>query len=301
MKTAKAKTPAGRRFRLGVERERKLSGWIFISPWILGFLFFFSLPLIRTFMLSFDNLVIEDMNQITRASHPVMHTFENYVYAFVQDVNVIPMLIEALQTTVVATVLVVIFSLLIAILLNQPFRGRAFFRAVMFLPAVLGSGLVAEQVKFFTENKILESLPTSLFNYFSPEIGAVIISVMSSIIAVLMRCAVPIVIYIAGLQGIPDSLYEAARVDGATPWESFWKITLPLILPTMLINIVYTIISTFMSADNALINYIYSLTFENITRRFSYAAALSMMYSLLVLIFVGAAYLLFSRKTKDVR
>ena len=282
------------RRHMGIETETRVFGWVFISPWIIGFLCFFAFPFIMTMLLSFD-----DVTEVNAVLSPQIHTIENYTHAFLYDVEFVPLLGDILQQTVISTILILVFSLIIAILLNQPMKGRAFFRAAFSFPAIIGNGLIASSVMGYSESDILNMVPTELLSYIGPEFSIIINNLMGRLVEVLMRSSVQVIIFLSGLQGISTSLYEAAHVDGATAWESFWKITLPMIMPTMFINAIYTIIDSFVSADNAMVNYLYSKSFRAF--EFSYAAALSMMYIVIVLVIVGVVYALFNRRSAEVR
>lgn len=277
------------RMRNSTEFEHKIAGWIFISPWIIGFFAFSMIPLVKTIILSFQNAT--DVDQLKNSSFV---GFSNYVKAFVFDVDFLPMFGNIVVQTVVSTVMIFVFSLSIAIILNSKIKARGFFRAVYFLPAILGTGLVAQQVMGAVDNSIMNGVPTVLLSYLGTQFSMVIMNFVSAITSIFMRSSVQIVIFLAGLQAISDSLYESAKVDGATFWEMFWKITLPMITPITLVNVIYTIIDSFTEGSNAIMTYIYEMAFRKM--QFSYAAALGCMYFVFVLLCVFIVNKMVSRK-----
>ena len=187
--------------------------------------------------------------------------------------------------------MIVIFSLLIAMILNRKIVGRGAFRSIFFLPVLLGGGLVFEQiVSRNVDGQSMELamsvlLPEKLQSYLGPEITGYINSFFSRITLVLWKSGVQIVIALSGLQSISPSLYEAARVDGATEWEMFWKITLMMMSPIILLNAVYTIVIS-LTEDNSVVSYITKQAFNTSPVQFEFSAAMGCIYLLFTLITV---------------
>lgn len=284
----KPKSPVGRnqkrRFRLTMEAKHQLEGLIFISPFIGGMLLFFLYPLYMSLKLSFG--------KITRVVgfEVVWKGIENYTRAFLIDINFIPMFLQVVRTTLIEAPFIIILSLMIAIMINRDIRLKGFFRTAFFIPFLLGTGEVMRQllsqgvdtqVLSLSESNII---PYSVLNYFGADVVYMIDSVFGMLVQMLWRSGVQILLFLSGLQGISVSLYESAKVDGATEWEMFWKITLPMISPIMLLNIVYTLVDSFTNIRNPILSYIQEHAFKR--TQFEYSAAMGWLYFLFIILLV---------------
>ena len=172
---------------------------------------------------------------------------KNYEYIFFYDINFIPTFLQVVYDTLLNTPLCMVFSLVIAILINRKMVGRGFFRTAFFIPVLLGSGYIMKQLLGMgVDGTTITTgimVPKLISDLLGVSITTVVQGFLDRITVVLWKSGVQIVLFLAGLQGISGPLYEAARVDGATEWEMFWKITLPMITPIILMNIVYTIVA----------------------------------------------------------
>lgn len=262
-----------RRKFLTMERRRVVEAYMFISPWIIGTAVFFVNAIVSSIKLSFSD--------ITQLKGFVMEYIGlgNYEHIFMFDINFMPTFIEVVIDTVVNTPLTLVFSLIIAMLINRDAPGRGFFRTTFFLPVLLGSGYVMEQLLQIDATGAVGvgiALPSMFEGILGNTFAPLIQSVLDRITLVLWRSGVQIILFLAGLQGISSSLYEAAKCDGATQWEVFWKITLPMISPIILLNFVYTMVTYFTAADNALVKYIIKEVFTN--KQFARGAAMGWVY-----------------------
>lgn len=285
--------------KLSYEKRKSLSGYVFLSPWLIGAIFFLVFPFVFSLILSFSEIKDNDFAQLSFIG------FANFKRAFVSDVDFLPMFYETIIDTVVNTPMIVIFSLLMAIFLNCNIKGRGFFRSVFFLPVLLGAGYVMQQllganVQDDTMQLARQVLiPEALQQYLGPEFTGYINTFFSSITMVMWGSGVQIIILLAGLQGISSSLYEAARVDGATEWEMFWKITLPMTAPIMLLAIVYTIVTSFTKSSD-IVDYITKLSFGTDIPQFAYSAALGWIYFIFVLLVILLVFLFMKPAIKRV-
>lgn len=289
--------PRVRRMRLSLSTQQALTGYGFILPWFIGFLIFLAYPLFQSLWLSFnnmENLVNFQLKYIGAA---------NYIEAFLIDAQFVPMLITVIRNQIIDIPLILIFSLFTAIVVNQKLPGQGFFRAIFFLPVVIGSGLVVQQLfgQFNADPNQSGPLvrgidvPTMVL-VLGPEAAQAIFDLMNRLSLVLWRTGVQILLFIAGLQGISSTLYEAARVDGATEWEKFWKITLPMISPIILLNAIYTIVDSFTDVFNPILNYIRGLAFAG-QFRMGYAAALGWVYFVVVFLLMLLVFWIGQRHT----
>lgn len=292
-----------KKWRLTISRRRVISGYLFILPWLIGAVVFFINPFLQSLRLSFSRITKFKTFQMEWVG------LENYRRAFVWDVDFIPMFIQVVRDTVINTIMIVIFSLFIAILINKNIKFRGFWRGVFFLPVLLGAGYIMEEIlgidaasgtvsgAAVAEMARGISVPREFIRYFHPTIVQGITIFLNRITYVLWRSGVQIVIYLAGLQGISSSLYEAARCDSATEWQMFWKITFPMISPVMLLNTIYTIIDSFTDISNPIVTYVYDLGFKQ--TQFEYSAAVSWLYFIFVLFVCGVVYFTMRRKVYD--
>ena len=200
-----------------------------------------------------------------------------------------------------------------AVLLNQNFRGRTFVRAVFFIPVVLVTGVVANTAYETGLNDILssqnlgdaanqatqmtagvESLLLSL--NFGEGLLSFVSAAVTGISRVVQSSGVQIFLFLAALQEIPESLYEAARVEGCTKWETFWKITLPMLAPQILVVAIYTLVDMFSQSDSALFKYLDSLAFSQ--QQYSYASSMYWLYTAAVGIAIAVVGLIIARATR---
>ena len=288
--------------RSSIARRRARNGWLSISPFVVGFFLFFFQPLVLSFYYSFTNITPSEMGYDF-----VWTGLSNFEFLFNQDVEFLPAVSSNLQTLVTEVPVITLFSLFFAVVLNQKFRGRTFMRAVAFLPVIITSGIVItilnEDVfnttmrlgsmgsgSMFTSSGLAALLETSNLPTF---LTTFITNAVTGIFDMLWKTGVQILIFLAALQSISSSLYEAARVEGATAWESFWKVTFPMISPMILVSVIYTIVDSFTSYDNPVMKLINREGVYNM--RYSYACAMSWIFLIAVFLVIGAAYLLITK------
>ncbi|HPA93674.1 MAG TPA: sugar ABC transporter permease [Petrotogaceae bacterium] len=273
--------------KLTVKNSAK--GYFFISGWIIGFLVFTLIPIIRTFWFSF--------NRVRFTAQGIKESFIgflNYKNAFLMDVAFTDGLINYVGQMVVFIPVIITFSLIAAILLTKDIKGKGFFRTIFFLPVIITSGPVMKQ--------LIEQNATSLpgiSEYFSVQelanefglLGNLLGTVLSSFIMILWFCGVQILIFIAAIQKLDQSMYEAASIDGASGWQSFWKLTLPALMPVVGVNVLYTLVTLSGFSLNTIVQKI-STDMYDINRGIGYATALSVIYFGVILIIL-AVFMLF--------
>ncbi|MBR5110455.1 MAG: sugar ABC transporter permease [Clostridia bacterium] len=291
--TAKNAAPA--RKRLGIDRRRSLEAYIFLIPWIIGVCLFFAYPIFVSVRLAFSDIVEFKGLKTTWVG------LENFQYIFFFDINFVPTFLQVVYDTLLNTPLCMVFSLVIAILINRKMVGRGFFRTAFFIPVLLGTGYIMKQLLGMGVDGMTVTtgitVPKLIADLLGVNITEVVQGFLDRITVVLWKSGVQIVLFLAGLQGISGSLYEAAKVDGATEWEMFWKITLPMISPVIMMNIVYTVVAFFVDTTNPMVDYIYKMNFTN--QQFEYAAAMSWVYFIFALALCLACILLMRRHIYD--
>ena len=284
-----------RKKKMGIDRKRSLEAYLFLIPWLIGICVFFAFPIFTSIRLSFSKIT----------SFKGLLTewvgLKNYEYIFFYDINFIPTFLQVVYDTLLNTPLCMVFSLVIAILINRKMVGRGFFRTAFFIPVLLGSGYIMKQLLGMgVDGTTITTgimVPKLISDLLGVSITTVVQGFLDRITVVLWKSGVQIVLFLAGLQGISGSLYEAARVDGATEWEMFWKITLPMITPIILMNIVYTIVAFFTDGTNPMVDYIYKMNFTN--QMYENAAAMSWIYFLFALVLCLICILLMRRHMYD--
>ncbi len=290
------KAPRQKGLRIPYERRKALYGYGFLSIWILGSLYFFISPLLVSLWYSFNE------TQVTLGEMKTQFIgIQNYIDAFRKDTEYTEALLAVLKDTLWKTPLIIIFAIFIAVILNQKFKGRTFARAVFFLPVIIATGPVitiingdmdtsgysggADQFSTMFETDMAGALLNFLGVYnISDQVTEIISLMTSDIFNLVWSTGIQIIIFLAALQGIPVSAKEAASIEGATAWEFFWKITLPYITPMIVVNLVYTIVDSFVAPDNAVMTIVLA---QASAWNHGYSAAMAWAYFLIVIIALG--------------
>ncbi len=261
-------------------------GYVFVTPWVIGAALLLMWPLLRSLLLSFEN--VRDLINLQTE----WVGLANYTEAFREDVRFLPRLLGSVQDLAVNLPLILVFSLTMALLVTGVNRGQTFLRAVFFLPVVIGSsGVITELLEAGAGDMIvdgtMERLMAGLGESTGEEQGIVapVQVVVERLTLIIWHTGVQILLFIAGLNSIPPSLYEAAKVDGSTGWEAFWKITLPMLSPVILVAAIYTVIDSFTDPLNSVVNYIMEISIRE-QLRLGYGAALSWMYFVVVFLLI---------------
>ena len=281
-----------------ITQRKSLIGFTFVLPWLIGFLVLFLFPLLRTVLISFG--------EAGTSMFSVKFTgLQHYMNAFTEDVQFLPMFFSVVRDTLVNLVLITVLSFYIATLLNRNIRGRAVFRMICFLPVMLGTGFVMQlllnqNVDSSSINAVKELLlPKEVVIYLGPSVTNAVLFFLDRLTVILWHSGVQILIFLSGLQSIPPTLYEAAKVDSATEWENLWFITMPMMAPIFLLNIVYTIVDSFNDSANPMSKYIQNYAFQWNQRE--YSAAMGCIYLTFVLLVVGVVFLGFRRSVDAVK
>ena len=269
----KAKTRKKRVSSLDVQKSRM--GWLFIAPFLIGFLLIYLPMILESLQFSFSELKIQ-----TGGGYKLINVgFGNYSYALLEDPDFVTTLGTSLVDLLFNVPAIVIFSLFMAVLLNQKMRGRAIFRAIVFIPVIVSTGIIEsidlmndlsanmEQISN-SENsmdggnsgaEILTAMDVRrLFSGMQIGAGLVdyVVTLVNNVYNIINKSGVQMLIFLAGLQSISPAIYESCYIEGASSWETFWKITFPMISPMILVNAVYTVIDSFTSQSNVIMKYI---------------------------------------------
>lgn len=286
--------------KLSYERKKSYYGYGFISLWAVGFIVLFLIPFINAVRYSLSDLTF---GQGTLELKSI--GFKNYIDLFVANAEFLPTFTDTLVAVGVSTPLILVFSLFIAVILNQKFKGRTFFRMVFFLPVIISSGIAIELIN---NNYFLDLISSgarggALFG--SESINEAMLAAgipqntvtwieetVETIFGLVWNSGIQILIFIAGLQSIPSTLYEVASVEGSNGWTTFWKITVPMLAPMLVVNIFYTVVDNMISYSNEMFKLID--TYTN-ALKFDEAAAMAILNFLVLLIVVIAVYAIGNR------
>lgn len=271
--------------KIRLRTREAINGLLFISPWIVGFLIFTLIPLIRTFIFS-----LNDVKVTAEGVKTFFVGLKNYKDAFLTDVNFPQLVIDYFVQMVVYVPIIVSFAMIVALLLNINIKGRDIFRTIYFLPVVIASGPVFSKLmskgamtfEELTSFQMIRNIQSSLPTLLSKAVDMFI----SGFIMILWFSGVQILIYLAGLQKIDKSMYEAAKIDGASKWYILWKITMPVLAPLTFVNIIYTIVTVSTFATSPVIQKILVDMYRP-ERGLGYASALSWIYFVAMLIVIG--------------
>lgn len=285
------------KFKLTNRRREAIIGYLFIGVWIIGFLWLTLVPLITSLQYSFFKITFSGDQGIQLN----FVGFDNYVEIFNQLTY-----FQALQDFVYRTVLylplILILAMILAILLNQKIKLRGFFRSVFFLPVIVASGPIMTTLLGTTGDGGLlaitsnDTLTAALANTLPPFLAEFVGSMFTHLISILWFSGVQIILFLAGLQKVNREVYEAASIDGASPWETFWKITLPSLKSIILVAAIYTIVMLATFPTNLVLIRI------NEARRsdYGYASALSWVYFLIIGVILGIVAFLLTYEKKTI-
>ena len=287
--------------------KNAIAGYLFILPFIIGFLAFMIIPLFQSLKMSFSEVTI----------NPSMGGFTMDFIGlanFNEAVNIDPefkiLLLENLAGMLLDLPTTLIFSFFVALLLNQTFKGRGFVRAIFFMPVILSSGvivgleynneLLASMKDVIAETSNASSITAVLQDMLVSEgsqtstFFAYVFDLIDHVYDIAIQSGIQIIIFLSGLQTISISMFEAAKIEGCTAWECFWKITLPMVSSLILVNIVYTIIDYFCRSDNTVMEYISTTMIGKL--QYDLSSAMAWIYFVCCMAIIGIISLIISKK-----
>lgn len=258
-KAAKKKKPKS------MAHKNAVTGYLFTLPFIIGFVVFLIVPLCQSLRMAFCHVGFKA---------GIVYSFvglDNFNYAFKVDPDFVRNMLTEVRQMVFSVPAIIIFSFFIAIVLNQQFKGRGLVRAIFFLPVILSSGvlvgietnntLMAGMKDVIAQNSNLTSITDTIEKMLkNVNIGGgairYVFDIVNRIYDIAIASGIQIIIFLSGLQTISPSMFEAAKIEGATAWETFWKITFPMVSSLILVNVVYSIIDFFVKSDNVVMQQI---------------------------------------------
>lgn len=275
---------------LTIEGRKALSGRLFILPFTVGFILFFLKPALESLLFVFNDVSLK-VGGFTMK----FVGMKNLKYIFLTDPDFNKNLVSSMTSLLYKVPVIIIASLFFAVVLNAKFRGRTLVRAIFFLPVIIASGVVMEIINsdtfatsLISSSEGMKSTVTAssygltsllvdmgvsekVVSYFS--------YISSNLYDLMWRTGIQMIIFLAALQSISPVLYEASSIEGASAWENFWMITIPMISPMILINVVYTIIDTFTDSANVVMDQINSVFAD---QQYDRASAMSWVYFLVI-------------------
>ena len=312
----KLKAPK-KRGSASLDKRKARSGYFFVLPFLIGFIAIY-LPMI------WDSIVYSFSHVTIVAGEGSVTEFvgwENYNEALFVNPDFIKTLVTGIKELAFDIPAIILFSLFMAVLLNQKMAGRAAFRAILFVPVIISTGLmesiasqnimddmgeegIADGTEVSTASEIVSAI--DIENLFAgmkvgTELVEYVVTMINNIYDIVNRSGVQMLIFLSGLQGISPAIYESCSIEGASPWETFWKITLPMISPMILVNAVYTIIDSFTSSSNKVMSYVAEVT-SQVGNGNVLGSAMSWMYFIVVILIVAAiaaimsAFVFYQRK-----
>ncbi len=294
---SKEKKPKQPKVKLGkLEKREARFGYVFVAPWIIGVLLFLLFPLGQSFYYMWYNIRITPLG--------TNFTFVgtgNFTQIWMENPEFPQQLVTYIWQTIVEVPVITVFALIIAMMLNSKIHLKGFFRLIFFLPVIIVSGPVmnmlvsegASSIPAMNTQSVVAALDTFLPSSVATSIG----ELFSNMIMILWYSGVQILIFLSALQKVDPSMYEAAKIDGGSGWECFWKITLPTIKPMILLNAIYTVIFLSGNEQNELINMIKSAMFSGTKEKgYGYASAMAWMYSVVITLIVLLFFLLLGSK-----
>lgn len=292
-----------KKFRIRYQTQRKLLGFTFLIPFLLGFAMFFARPLCETVFYSLQKIGVADNGRMTFEYIGI----QNYIDLFTTELStksqqILRVLVDENTNVLINTPLITLLSLFLALLANRKFKGRAVVRMIFFLPIILGLEVVTDMLAVTTGGDwvqaggglFAESMVTRMLiqytaiprQYLMP-----LIEFVEDIFNVISKSGVQTLVFLAALQSISPSMYEVAKIEGATAYETFWKVTIPSILHILIFVVIYTIVDLFL--NSAIAQEAYSFAFEK--NKIGVGSALSVVYIFNVMVILGLV-LLVSRK-----
>jgi len=292
---------------LTLEGKNAIVGYLFIIPFLIGIFAFMFLPILESLRMVFSDVNIDlDINRFSMQ----FTGLDNIKRVLLIDHEFNRFLAEEIGRMVLIVPAVIIFSLFVALILNQEFKARGFVRAIFFLPVILSSGimigletnntLLNSMEEIIKRGNLMKSSVTGVLEDILVSEGAAsdfmgyIFSIINQIYDIAMASGIQIIIFLSALQTIPPSMFEAAKIEGATGWECFWKITFPMVSPLILVNVVYSVVDYFIRTDNRVMEKIRVTMMQYM--EYGFSTAMAWVYFLAVIAIIGIAMAVISKR-----
>lgn len=282
----------------GIEAARTRVGYTFVIHWLIGLFLFFLYPLGKSLWYSFNDVWIKPGKIDTD-----FVGFGHYYTLLAKDPNYVNNLRDSVGMMLYSLPIIISLSLILAVLLNQKYKGRTIFRAIFFLPVIMVNSVVMNSLNGdFVQMPLFSSGSdgTGIINYseiiqnlnIPTQISPILIFLLSNTISIIWKCGVQTILFLAGLQSIPASLYEVSKIEGANKWDEFWLITVPSLRHIISLVLIYTMIELFVDMENTVV----SIAYEHMKDAdYGNSSSMLWMYFVIVLVLIGAVYLLYQK------
>lgn len=291
--------------KLSIERRNNRNGFLFTLPWIIGVVLFFLIPMLQSVVFAFADVKVS-----TDGFELKFAALDNFKYALYESPEYINNLMDSLTEFAYQIPIIFILSFVLAVVLNGRFPGRTFFRSLFFIPVIIANGVVMDMLNAGSEieelNKVTQSAYLSglidfeaLFGQMgiSTEVTNLIFGYVDQIFDLVWQCGVQTVLFISGLQAIPEQLYEVSKVEGATKWEEFWFITVPMLGNSMVLVAVFTVIEFCVSTNNSVISQAYTMLVSQ--QIYGKSSAMLWIFFAVVAVIVSALFIAYKRLCLD--
>ena len=299
----KAVKPKKKRRAASLDKRKARAGWFFVLPFIIGFVAVYIPIIFDSIRYSFSRIKIIPGEGFTITNVG----WENYRQALFVNPDFVKTLLSGLQQLAFDIPAILLFSLFMAVLLNQKMVGRAVFRAIFFIPVILATGImesieaqnvlgdylddpdgIADGSGQSVASDIVSAIDIEVLfanMRVGTEIVEYVVRAINNIFNIVNRSGVQMLIFLAGLQWISPAIYESCQIDGATGWETFWKITFPMISPMILVNGIYTVIDSFTTDSNTVMKFIANEYTKSSGQEVS--SAMAWMYFMIVIVAIA--------------
>lgn len=285
----------------GYERKKSLYGFLFVLHWIIGFAAFFLVPLVQSLIFVFSDVSITNEGFSTAFTG-----LSNLKYVFYESAKFVENLTASLTDFVYKVPIILVISLIIAVVLNGKFKGKTVFRSLFFIPVIISTGVV---MQYIAGDSVMESMRSSgesasnmyssgLIDFNAVFMGLgipdtftnIVMGFIDGVFDLIWNSGIQIVLFIMGLQSIPDQLYEVSKVEGATKWEEFWYITVPMLRHSIILVVSYTAIEFCSSESNKAMSQAFTLLMDN--QVYNYSSAMMWSFFAIVGVIFGAVLFL---------
>ena len=292
--------------RLSLTKRRSRSAYFFLLPWLIGVVVVFAAPLLLSVSFAFSEVTVDNGYSLQFIG------LENFRYALMGDEKFLQYFTTTIGDLLYEVPIILVYSFLVAVLLKEKFPGVTGFKFVFFLPVILSSDLffgllnnfgtatssTLDSVMNSASSGMLESLNLSKYLTqlgLSKELVDILTGPVDKVYEIVTCSGVQIFIFLAGIHSVPPDLYEAAHVEGANAWEKFWMITFPMVMPMILVNVIYSIVDTFISESNLVMEYVYELSFKNFN--FGLSSAICWIYFAVIAVILAIVFAIINKRT----
>ena len=290
-----------------LNERRSMWAYLFLLPWLIGVVLLFAVPLVLSISFSMSTVTVDNGYSLEFVG------LQNYIYAFTGDEKFLQYFATTIGDLLYEVPIILVYSFLVAILLKNKFPGVTGFKFVFFLPVILSSDLFFSLLNNFgsttsssldavmnsaASTGVLESL--NLTKYLtklglSTQFVDALTGPVDKVYEIVTCSGIQIFIFLAALYSVPPDLYESARIEGANGWEQFWMITFPMVMPMILVNVIYSIVDTFISESNLVMEYVYELSFKNFN--FGLSSAICWIYFAVIAVILAIMFTVINKRT----